>query len=155
MSVRVNRPKRATVGARICLCGRVSLCRMRQKYMFASKRKVRWSRGPGGGQNTCCAFKHSLIQGNLTKAFGKHNTKQNTSDKEIQTLPKNLPFVIESGLAVTTNKRYFRGWKNWVDWSNIKQGVISCFADPFHAAKYLNHVLFISGTKGSTITALY
>ena len=55
----------------------------------------------------------------------------------------------------TTNKKYFREWKNWVDWSNSKQGVISCSADPFYVAIYLNQVLFISGAKGKIITAFY
>ena len=66
-----------------------------------------------------------------------------------------MSFVIESGLAATTNKKYFRGRKNWVDWSNSKQGVIYCPADPFYVAMYLNHVLFISRTQGSIITAFY
>ena len=66
-----------------------------------------------------------------------------------------MPFVIESGLAATTNKKYFRGRKNWVDWSNSKQGVIYCPADPFYVAIYLNHVIFISGPQGSIITAFY
>ena len=33
--------------------------------------------------------------------------------------------------------------------------MISCPADPFYLAIYLNHVLFISGAKGSIITAFY
>ena len=61
---------------------------------------------------------------------GIWKTQHESEDKEIQTLSKTLRFVIESGLAATTNKKYFRGWKNWVDWSNSKQGVISCPADP-------------------------
>ena len=51
----------------------------------------------------------------MTNAFGKHNIKQKARDKEIQTLSKTLPFVIESGLAIICNKKYFRGWKNWAD----------------------------------------
>ena len=51
----------------------------------------------------------------MTNAFEKHNIKQKASDKEIQTLSKTLPFVIESGLAIICNKPYFRGWKNWAD----------------------------------------
>ena len=62
---------------------------------------------------------------------------------------------MESGLAATTNKKYFCGWKNWVDWSNSKQGVMSCATDPIHEAIYLNHLFFISGAKGSIITAFY
>ena len=49
----------------------------------------------------------------------------------------------------------FRGWKSWVDWSNSKQGVIYCPADPFYIAIYLNHVHFISGAKGSILTSFY
>ena len=49
----------------------------------------------------------------------------------------------------------FRGWKSWVDWSSSKQGVIYCPADPFYIAIYLNHVLFISGAKGSILTSFY
>ena len=62
---------------------------------------------------------------------------------------------MESGLAAITNKKYFCGWKNWVDWSNSKQGVMSCPTDPIYEAIYLNHVFFISGAKGSIITAFY
>ena len=52
----------------------------------------------------------------------------------MQTLAKTLPFVTESGLAAATNKKYFRGWKNWVDWSSIKQGLNSCPPNPFYVA---------------------
>ena len=58
-------------------------------------------------------------------------------------------------MAAKANNQYFRGWKNWVDWSSSKQDVISFPEDVFHVAIYLNHVLFISGDKDSIITAIY
>ena len=58
-------------------------------------------------------------------------------------------------MAATISKNYFCGWKNWVDWSSIKQGVISCPADPFYVTTYHNHVLFMSVAKGSIILAVY
>ena len=86
---------------------------------------------------------------------GIWKTQHKSEDKEIKTLSKTLPFVIESRLTAKSNKKYFRGWKNWLDWSSSKQGVISCPADSFYIAIYLNHVLFITGTTGSVIAAFY
>ena len=40
---------------------------------------------------------------------GVWNLQQNIKDEEM--LSKSLPFVIESGLANSTNKKYFHGWK--------------------------------------------
>ena len=77
---------------------------------------------------------------------------QNINDEEIKMLSKALPFVIESGLANSTNKKYFHGWKTWVDWCNSKQEVDLCPADPFYVTIFLNHILFTSGKKGSVIT---
>ena len=34
-------------------------------------------------------------------------------DKDIKMSPNTLPFAIESGLANSTNKKYFHGWKTW------------------------------------------
>ena len=82
-------------------------------------------------------------------------TQHETKDKEIQTLLKAFPLIIKSGLAATTNKKYFHGWNNLVNWSSIKQGAISCQTDPFYVTTYLNHVLFVSGAKGSIITAFF
>ena len=45
--------------------------------------------------------------------------------------------------------------ENLLDWSNSKQGVISCPADPFCVVMFFNHVLFMSGATGSIITAFY
>ena len=44
-----------------------------------------------------------LYSGKLYEGLWK--TQQESEDKEIQTLSKTLPFVIESGLAATTNKK--------------------------------------------------
>ena len=81
--------------------------------------------------------------------------QQNINDEEIKMLSKALPFVIESGLANSTNKKYFHGWKTWVDWCNSKQEVDLCPADPFYVTIFLNHILFTSGKKGSVITTFY
>ena len=70
-------------------------------------------------------------------------------------LTKNLPIVIESGLANFTNKKCFHGWKTWTDWCNSKQEIDLCSADPFHVAIFLNHILFTSGKKASVITTFY
>ena len=35
----------------------------------------------------------------------------------------------------------FREWKNWVDWSNSKQGVITYPADPFYRIRWSDHVM--------------
>ena len=86
---------------------------------------------------------------------GVWNLQQNIKDEEIKMLSKSLPFVIESGLANSTNKKYFHGWKAWADWCNSKQEVHLCPADPFYVAIFLNHILFTSGKKGSVITAFY
>ena len=49
-----------------------------------------------------------LYSGRLYKGL---KTQDESEDKEIQTLSKTLPFVIESGLAATTNKNIFVGGK--------------------------------------------
>ena len=86
---------------------------------------------------------------------GVWNLQQNIKDEEIKMLSKSLPFVNESGLANSTNKKYFHGWKVWADWCNSKQEVHLCPADLFYVAIFLNHILFTSGKKGSVITAFY
>ena len=70
-------------------------------------------------------------------------------------ISKTLPFVIESGLANSTNKKYLHGWKAWADWCNSKQEVHLCPADPFYVVILLNHIVFTSDKKGSVITAFY
>ena len=62
-------------------------------------------------------------------------------------LPKNLPFVIESGLVNSTNKKYVHGWKTWADCCNSKQKVDLCPADTFYVAIFPNYILFTSGKK--------
>ena len=79
--------------------------------------------------------------------------QQNVQDEEIKTLSNTLPFIIESALANSTNKKYFHRWKTWVDWSNSKLEVNLCPANPFDVAIFLNHILFTSGKKGSIVTA--
>ena len=86
---------------------------------------------------------------------GIWSLQQNTQDDEIKALSNTLPFIIESALANSTNKKYLHGWKTWADWSSSKQEVSLCPADPFYVAIFLNHVLFISGKKGSIVTAFY
>ena len=76
----------------------------------------------------------SLFRETLRRRLENHHESE---DKEIQPLSKTLPFIIESRLVATTNKKYFRGWKNWVDSSKRKRGVISNPADPFYVAMYL------------------
>ena len=56
-----------------------------------------------------------FIQANSTKVFGAFNKtkkkqRKRNKDKEIKMLSKTLPFEIESGLANSTNKKYFHGW---------------------------------------------
>ena len=70
-------------------------------------------------------------------------------------LSKTLPFVIESGLTNSTNKKYLHGWINWADWCNNKQEVELCPAEPFYVVNFLNHIRFISSKKGSVITAFF
>ena len=94
-----------------------------------------------------------LSSGKLYERVWK--TQHESEDREMLTLSKTLPFVIESGLAATSNKKYFRGWKYWADWSNSIQEVISCPAFPFYLAICLNPVLFTSSAKGSIITVFY
>ena len=89
-----------------------------------------------------------LFQRSFTKVFGKLNTNSKIRNTNFI---KNFTLVIESRLVVAINKKYFCVWKNRVDWSNSKQRVISCLADPFYVATYLNHVLFISDAKSSMI----
>ena len=63
-----------------------------------------------------------LYLGNIYGGVWKIQYK--SEDNVIQTLSKTLPLVIESGLVVTTNKKYFRWQKNCVDRSSTKQGAI-------------------------------
>ena len=63
-----------------------------------------------GENKKIITFEHSFIQGNFKNIW---KTQHETEDKEIQTLSITLPFVIECRLAVATNKKCFRGWKNW------------------------------------------
>ena len=65
--------------------------------------------------------------------------QQNINDEEIKILSKTLPFVIESGLTNSTNKK--------LDWCNSKQEVDLCPADPFYVAIFLNHIVFTSVRK--------
>ena len=123
------------------LCGRVSLCAMRKKYMSACSGKF-----AGGFLNS----------GKPCKCIWK--TQHETENKEMYTLSKtSLPFVIKSGQAVTINNKNYRGWnwKNCIDWRRIKQRLISSHADSFYLTIYLNHKLFVSCAKVSIITAYY
>ena len=66
-------------------------------------------------------------------------------------------FTLHDRMRTSCNnqQKFFRGWKNWVDWSSSKQGVISNPADPFYVTIYLNQVLFISNIRFSNHSILW
>ena len=76
-------------------------------------------------------------------------------DDEIKLLANTLPYIITKGRAKSTTGKYEIGWKGWVEWAKNKNEVISRPAEPFYVATYLNHLLFINGTKGGLTTAFY
>ena len=85
----------------------------------------------------------------MFRAFNK------TSRQRKKNVIKNLAFVNESGLANSTNRKYFHGWKTWADWCDSKQEVHLFPAYPSHVATFLNHILFTLGKKASVETAFY
>ena len=94
-----------------------------------------------------------LYSGNLYR--GIWDKQHKIKDTEIRKLATTLSFVVESGLASLTNKKYYSGWQKWVEWSNTKHEVNQCSADAFYVSIHLYHVLFVYGTKASIIGAFY
>ena len=88
-----------------------------------------------------------LYSGKLYEGISK--AKHKTEDKKIQTWSKTVAFIIWTDC--NSQQKFFRGWKNLIDWSSIKQGVISCPTDLFYVTKCFNHMLFVSGAKGLTL----
>ena len=70
-------------------------------------------------------------------------------------LSSSLPNVLEAGLASSTNKKYYTGWKRWLDWCTSNPEVEKLPGKPFFVALYLNHVLSTFNTKGAIISAFY
>lgn len=81
--------------------------------------------------------------------------RNTSSDQELKSLSSSLHKILDSAYADTTNKKYSRGWKNWLDWSSKKSEVISIPASPFYVALYFNRVLQINGTRGALTEAFY
>ena len=73
-----------------------------------------------------------LYSGKLYEGIWK--TQHKSEHKEIKTLSKTFSFVIKSRLTAKSNKKYFRGWANWLDCGSSKHGVISCAANSFYIA---------------------
>ena len=64
------------------------------------------------------------------KAFGKLKTNPN--------FIKNVTLRNRIRTDCNNQQKIFSQVENWVDWSSSKQGVISCPADSFYIAIYLN-----------------
>lgn len=60
-----------------------------------------------------------------------------------------------SALAASTNDKYGRDWRKWVEWTNNKAEVTTIPADPFHIALYLNFIIQTNGTVGTLKTVTY
>jgi len=74
---------------------------------------------------------------------------------ELKELASSLPHVIEAAFSNSTNKKYYRGWKNWLSWSSKKAKICPIPAEPFFVAIYLNFVLQNNNTRGALIDSFY
>jgi len=83
---------------------------------------------------------------------------RNTNDvycKDLKRLASSLPKVVEAAFSNATNKKYSRGWRNWLAWASTKSEITPIPADPFYVALCLKFILQCSGTKGALTDSFY
>ena len=69
-------------------------------------------------------------------------------DVHLRDRAANLPVVVKSAWADSTNEKYSRGWRNWLSWCDRYTEAKKCPADPFYVALYLNDMVLDDKKKG-------
>ena len=73
--------------------------------------------------------------------------------KELRERAAHLPTVIESAWAGSTNKKYSRGWEQWITWCRRYPETKIRPADPFFVALFINDKVIDESKKGRIETA--
>ena len=75
-------------------------------------------------------------------------------DKSLKRKAESLPILLEAAYAKSTLRKYKPAWEKWVSWADPFEEVISCPADPFHVAIYLNDLTNSFETEGALTSAI-
>ena len=74
---------------------------------------------------------------------------ENIKDPELRKKALHLPTVIQSAWADSTNKRYDRGWKQWMAWCKKYPEFTGCPAAPFYVVLFINDLVVTAATLGT------
>ena len=112
------------------------------------------SRALGACTHSVCVLRvrvhlFSSLYSDVFRAL-KHQT-EDIQDDNLRSRAANLPKLLQSRWAATTNRKYNNAWGRWVHWCSL-YSASSCPACPFYIALYLND-LVLEGCKISALSA--
>ena len=94
----------------------------------------------------CSAYQILFILGEWSNGIWEEAAS--IKDPELIRRAEHLPTVIMSAWADSTNDKYSRGWKEWVEWCNRYPEAAIRPASPFYVALFLNDLVLDEAKKG-------